>query len=404
MNVHFVQHNSWVLPGEYLSWAERNGYGVSITRCWLSEAVPQAADADMLVVLGGLQCPATTKDECPYFDAEGEKELIRGYVDAGKIVVGVCLGAQLVGEALGAAYSRSPERETGTVEAVLTSAGRKDPFFAAFPDHFPAGEWHNDMPGLTENSEIIAYSEGCPRQIVRYGQYVYGFQTHMEFTRDIIAEGIKEAGADLKAGGRFVQTDEQLLSCDYTEMNALLSSFLDAIALDWLSRKRITIAQLMEKMIAFSEGNIHDIDHLIRVWAYAKTIGELEGLDQDTQYILEAAAITHDIACPLCRRKYGSTNGKLQEKEGDPLVRDFLSGSGMTEAQISRIAFLVGHHHTFRDIGGMDHQILIEADYIANASENGYSNENISNFMEKIMKTRGGKQLLVDVFPGSVPR
>ena len=87
----------------------------------------------------------------------------------------------------------------------------------------------------------------------------------------------------------------------------------------------MTIAQIMEKMIAFSEGNIHDITHLSCVWTYAKTIGELEGLDADTQFILEVAAITHDIACPLCRKKYGNTNGSYQEQEGDPLVREFLA-------------------------------------------------------------------------------
>ena len=111
----------------------------------------------------------------------------------------------------------------------------------------------------------------------------------------------------------------------------------------------MTIAQIMEKMIAFSEGNIHDIDHLIRVWSYARTIGELEGLDRETQYILEVAAITHDIACPLCREKYGNTNGKYQEAEGAPMVEAFLSGTGMNAAQIERVKFLVGHHHTFSD-------------------------------------------------------
>lgn len=160
----------------------------------------------------------------------------------------------------------------------------------------------------------------------------------------------------------------------------------------------MTISQIMEKMIAFSGGDIHDIDHLIRVWAYAKTIGELEGLDPQTQFILEAAAVTHDIACPLCRRKYGNTNGKLQEKEGELLVRQFLSGCGMTDEQLSRITFLVGHHHTVVDIDGADYQILIEADYIANASENGYSEENIRSFMRKVMKTQSGKKLLADVF------
>ena len=160
----------------------------------------------------------------------------------------------------------------------------------------------------------------------------------------------------------------------------------------------MNIPQIMEKMIAFSNGNIHDIDHLIRVWTYAKTIGELEGLDPPTQEILEIAAITHDIACPLCREKYGNTNGKHQETEGARMVREFLAGTGLMEGQIDRVAFLVGHHHTLTGIDGMDWQILAEADYIANATENGYSRENAENFMAKIMKTQSGKRLLAAVF------
>ena len=159
----------------------------------------------------------------------------------------------------------------------------------------------------------------------------------------------------------------------------------------------MSVSEIMEKMIAFSDGNIHDIDHLIRVWTYAKTIGELEGLDTETQFVLEIAAITHDIACPYCREKYGNTNGKHQETEGAVMVRDFLADTGVTEEQTERVAFLVGHHHTFSVIDGLDYQILVEADYIANTSENGYSPDNVKNFMAKIMKTESGKRLLAAV-------
>ena len=100
----------------------------------------------------------------------------------------------------------------------------------------------------------------------------------------------------------------------------------------------LQISQLMEKMIAFSDGNIHDIDHFVRVWNYAKTIAELEGVDADTRVVLEVAAIVHDIACPLCREKYGNTNGKYQEAEGAPMAADFLKDSGMTAAQTDRVA------------------------------------------------------------------
>ncbi len=160
----------------------------------------------------------------------------------------------------------------------------------------------------------------------------------------------------------------------------------------------MSISRILEKMIAFSEGNLHDIDHLIRVWTYAKMIGELEGLDAETQYVLEAAAIVHDIACPLCREKYGNTNGKHQEAEGAPMAEAFLRGSGMSEAQLERVKYLVGHHHTFTNIDGIDYQILVEADYIANASENGYDAASIEQFLRRVVRTEAGARLLKSVF------
>lgn len=71
-------------------------------------------------------------------------------------------------------------------------------------------------------------------------------------------------------------------------------------------KRTVRISDIMERMISFSKGNIHDIDHLIRVWTYAKTIGELEELDSETMFILEVAAITHDIACPLVAINMGT--------------------------------------------------------------------------------------------------
>ena len=68
------------------------------------------------------------------------------------------------------------------------------------------------------------------------------------------------------------------------------------------------IAAAIEKMTDFYKGNIHDIYHFLKVWAFAKNIGEAEGLDPKTQETLEMAAVVHDIACPLCREKYGNTS------------------------------------------------------------------------------------------------
>ena len=155
----------------------------------------------------------------------------------------------------------------------------------------------------------------------------------------------------------------------------------------------MNISRIMEKMIVFSNGNLHDMNHLMCVWTYAKTIGELEGLDRKTQETLEIAAITHDIACPLCREKYGNTNGKYQEQEGIPLVRAFLSDTGLSPEQIERVAYLVGHHHTYINVDGADYQILLEADYIANASENSFSRQSIETFLRRVTKTESGIRL-----------
>ena len=160
----------------------------------------------------------------------------------------------------------------------------------------------------------------------------------------------------------------------------------------------MTVAQIMEKMIAHSGGNIHDIDHFIRVWTYARTIAELEGVDAETQFVAEIAAIVHDIVCPLCREKYGSTNGKYQELEGAPMAREFLADAGMAPEQVERVARLVGRHHTYAGIDGMDCQILIEADYLANAAEKGWSAKNVSTFTAEYFRTQAGLRLAEAIF------
>ena len=160
----------------------------------------------------------------------------------------------------------------------------------------------------------------------------------------------------------------------------------------------MTVAEAMQKMILLSDANFHDINHFLKVHAYALTIGACEGLSQAQRYTLELAAIVHDIACPLCREKYGNTNGKYQEIEGAVLVRDFLADTGLDEKQIDRVSYLVGHHHTLSDVSGADYQILIEADYLVNADESSYSAENIRNFRDTFFKTETGTRLLNDIY------
>ena len=160
-------------------------------------------------------------------------------------------------------------------------------------------------------------------------------------------------------------------------------------------KSKIT-AVAIEKMIDFYQGNLRDIEHFLKVWAYAKTIGEQESVDENTQGILELAAVVHDISCPLCREKYGNTNGKNQELESEPLVKEFFEGMPVSEQKVERIIWLVTHHHTYTNIDGIDYQILIEADFLVNASESKFSKVSIENAKSRIFKRRIIKSITLE--------
>lgn len=159
-------------------------------------------------------------------------------------------------------------------------------------------------------------------------------------------------------------------------------------------------AEMIRKMIDFYAGSVHDIEHFLKVYAYAQLIGRLEGLDQQTQNTLELAAIVHDIACPLCRAKYGHADGFRQEEESEALLRPFLAEFSLPGEVRERIIYLVTHHHTLTDIQGADYQILVEADFLVNAAEAHLSREAIVRFRDEIAKTEAAKHLLQSIYLG----
>ncbi len=158
------------------------------------------------------------------------------------------------------------------------------------------------------------------------------------------------------------------------------------------------ISTSVKKMIDFYDGNLHDIAHFLKVWAYAKTIGEQEKLDSHTMKILELAAVVHDIACPLCRKKYGNTNGKNQELESLPLVDAFFSDLSLPAEDIERISWIVTHHHTYTNVDGLDYQILLESDFLVNAEESGYKNSVVESAKKNVFKTATGISLLESIY------
>lgn len=230
MKIHILMHESFEAPGAIETWAKTHAHIVNYTRFYQNDTLPENVDnLDYLIVMGGPQCPATTKVECPHFNAKKEIEFIGKALASDKLVLGICLGAQLIGEALGAKFDHSPNREIGVFDLTLTSEGKRDPIFSAFPVVFPAGHWHGDMPGLTPTSVVLATSKGCPRQIVRYSPKVYGFQCHFEFTSESIEKMIKNCSEELDRykSLQFIENAETLRNHDYSRINKLLFKFMD---------------------------------------------------------------------------------------------------------------------------------------------------------------------------------
>lgn len=161
---------------------------------------------------------------------------------------------------------------------------------------------------------------------------------------------------------------------------------------------KVKISDVAEEMIKYSDGYVHDIDHLLKVWSYAKIIAFATNVDAETMYLVEVESLVHDIACPLCRKKYGDTDGKHQEIESDSLVHNFLGTLNVEQKIIDRVSFVVSHHHTYTNIDNIDYQILIEADYIVNATESNYDTHNIINFIENIAKTDACKRILKSIY------
>lgn len=158
------------------------------------------------------------------------------------------------------------------------------------------------------------------------------------------------------------------------------------------------IGQVINAMITYYTGDIRRINHFLKVYCFAKIIGEKEGLNDSAQEILEIAALTHDIGIKNSENKYNSSAGNYQQIEGPPEAKRLLENLDIESEIIGRVCWLIAHHHTYTDIQGLDYQILIEADFLVNAFEDNMSTASIISFMTKVFVTETGIKLLKTMY------
>lgn len=161
------------------------------------------------------------------------------------------------------------------------------------------------------------------------------------------------------------------------------------------------IRRLTREMFAFYEGAPEHIQHFIKVHSFAKLIGESEGLDGHTLFILEAAALVHDIGIKPAMEKYRQCSGNLQEKEGPAPARKMLTTLGFESDVIDRVCYLVAHHHTYTQVDGIDYRILLEADFLVNLQEGHQSHEAVEHALQTIFRTETGSDICKVMFLGA---
>ena len=153
------------------------------------------------------------------------------------------------------------------------------------------------------------------------------------------------------------------------------------------------IHEVTQQMIDYFNGDVPRVNHALKVLGFASAIAGIEELDSRQLEIVEIAAILHDIGIVNAEKKYHSTAGNYQEIEGPPVAREMLKKHKLTDESLERICYLIGHHHSYPKIDGIDFQILVEADFLVNIFEDDMSAGAIASVRDKYFKTKAGKAI-----------
>jgi GMP synthase-like glutamine amidotransferase len=224
MRIHSLEHQSAEGPGKILDWAKARGHAVTNTALYANETPPALDAFDLLVVMGGGMNIYQHRDH-PWLVSE--KEFLRRAIDAGKPILGICLGAQLLADVLGAKVYQNPEKEIGWFPVEITD--RSAPL-SSFPARMNVMHWHGDTFDLPAGARLVAESAGCPRQAFVFGDRVVGLQFHLEMGPVQVAD-LANVSMEELVPARYVQSPAELTEtpADLEESHQALFALLDEL-------------------------------------------------------------------------------------------------------------------------------------------------------------------------------
>lgn len=228
MKIHYLQHVSFEGLGSIEGWAREHRHQLTATRFYLDEPLPVLYELDWLIIMGG---PMGVNDEKIHPWLTKEKRFIEQAISEGKVIVGICLGAQLIAAVLGAEVYPCTEKEIGWFPVKQSSDALQTDIGSYIPDKFDAFHWHGETFELPANAIHLARSSACEVQAFLYNQRVLGLQYHLETTRESAAELVRNCGDEL-VEGPFIQSADELLAKPerFLYIKTIMRDLLDRLA------------------------------------------------------------------------------------------------------------------------------------------------------------------------------
>lgn len=225
MRMTVVQHVEFEGPAAVADWAARRGVALRIFHLYRDATLPSLSDFDMLTVMGG---PMSANDEARFEWLGPEIALVRAAIAAGKTVVGICLGGQIVAKALGARVYPGRAKEIGWFPVQRTAGSPA--LFDGLPQTFTPFHWHGETFDLPHEAMLLASSEVTENQAFAVGQHVLGLQFHMEATEESVRALLKAAAYEIGPGIFEQQPGTILARLDYcASLRPLLHTVLDRL-------------------------------------------------------------------------------------------------------------------------------------------------------------------------------
>jgi len=225
MKIHCFQHAQFEDLGCIKNWIDTNGHAINYTQFYNNDELPNTNDYDFLIIMGG---PMSVNEEDKYSWLKAEKQAIKDAIDTNKIVLGICLGSQLIANVLGAKIYSNTDKEIGWFDISLTKNPESNTIFNINTNDVKVFHWHGETFNLPERAIHVAYSECSKNQAFLYNNKVLGLQFHLEVNNKSIDAMIENCGAEL-TNGKYIQSENEIRNgIEYIETNnTIMYSILD---------------------------------------------------------------------------------------------------------------------------------------------------------------------------------